>query len=246
VYGFDAYDSLTEHVPTAAGVVASLSAMSPLTAWENRVQYVSVSEAWPFPDDHFDLVISNQVIEHVADLDLFLAQLSRTLKPGASSIHVFPLRRVLFEWHLKMPIVHLIEDHRLRTKAIELFTRARIGTYPEFQDGDGIDAATYAHTRADFIQFGTFYRRWPEIAHAAKSARLRAAHRYTRGLYEQKARAILSRDFVYRYPLQRGVLGESLAFALLPYLATATVVLQKPRVVDTWRAPHSESCGSSP
>lgn len=210
------------------------------------MRYVSVADAWPYPDDHFDVAVSNQVIEHVADLHFFFHELARTMKPGSISVHVFPLRRVLYEWHIKMPIVHLIEDFRFRERMIEVFSRVGIGTYPEFRTLHGIDEATYGRTSADFIQFGTFYRPWREIAKAAKHAGLRVTYRYTRDLYTQKLRSLLSRRERYRYSTSSPVLLDWISFALLPQLSTVTVVLMKPPVPDTWRQPDAEVATRSP
>jgi SAM-dependent methyltransferase len=235
VHGFDVEDSLTEQAPSAEVVLANLEELDPGEAWNGRVTYVSIADDWPYADDQFDVIVSNQVIEHVADLDSFLGQLARTMKPGSFSVHVFPLRRVLYEWHLKMPLVHLIEDFRLRERMIEVLSRRGIGTYPEIHARYGIDEAGYGHTRADFIQFGTFYRSWREIATAAKHAQLRATHRYTRGLYIQKLRTLLARDETYRYSWRTAPLKDWVSFAILPELSTATIVLEKPPVPDTWR-----------
>jgi SAM-dependent methyltransferase len=239
VHGFDVHDSLTEHAPSAEVVLASLRESSPDAGWEGRVKYVSVSDPWPYDNDNFDVVVTNQVLEHVADLDFFLGELARTMKPGTFSVHVFPFRRVLYEWHLKMPLVHRIEDFRLRERAIELLSRAGIGTFSEVRALDGIDVATYGHTRADFIQFGTFYRSWREVARAAKGAGLRATHRYTRGLYTQKLRGLLFKGETYRYSKRTSPLADAASFVVLPQLATATVVLEKPPVPDTWRRTSS-------
>lgn len=243
VYGFDVHDSLTEHAPSAEVVLANLRESVPGTGWDGRVAYVSVSDRWPYDDDHFDVVVTNQVLEHVADLDFFLGELARTMKPGSFSVHVFPFRRVLYEWHLKMPVVHWIEDFRLRERAIELLSRAGIGTFSEARAQDGIDERTYGQTRADFIQFGTFYRSWREVARAAKVAGLRATHRYTRGLYAQKLRMLASKPAAYRYSKRTSPLADLASFAVLPELATATVVLEKPPVLDTWRRTSSSGGG---
>ena len=41
-----------------------------------------LSEPLPFPNDEFDLVHANQVIEHVRSTDLFLSEASRVARPG--------------------------------------------------------------------------------------------------------------------------------------------------------------------
>jgi SAM-dependent methyltransferase len=235
VHGFDVHDSLTEHAPSAEVVTANLVELFPEESWKGRVRYVSVADEWPYPDDEFDVVVSNTVIEHVADLDFFLGELERTLKPGGFSVHVFPLRRILYEWHLNLPLVHRIADFRLRERMIEALSRRGVGLYSAARATDGIDVATYGRTRADFIQFGTFYRSWREVAAAAKRARLRATHRYTRGLYLQKLRTLFSLDEAHRYEGRTAPIADSISFAVLPQLANATIVLEKPPVPDTWR-----------
>ena len=46
----------------------------------------------PFPNEYFDLVISNQVFEHVPDLDFVLAEISRVLKPSGKLLCIFPVK----------------------------------------------------------------------------------------------------------------------------------------------------------
>jgi SAM-dependent methyltransferase len=60
----------------------------------------------PFPDESFDLVISNQVLEHVPDLDVVLAEMRRVLKPGGICLSVFPHREVWREGHCNIPFLH--------------------------------------------------------------------------------------------------------------------------------------------
>lgn len=37
---------------------------------------------WPFPNNKFDVVVSDQVIEHILNLDNFISEVYRILKPG--------------------------------------------------------------------------------------------------------------------------------------------------------------------
>lgn len=65
----------------------------------------------PFPDAHFDLVVNNQVMEHVEDLDAVLAEIHRVLKPGGQVLSLFPSRDVLREGHIGIPLSHRLPRH---------------------------------------------------------------------------------------------------------------------------------------
>jgi SAM-dependent methyltransferase len=60
----------------------------------------------PFPDASFDLVVTNMVLEHVADLNVSVAEINRVLKPGARCLALFPHREVWREGHCNIPFLH--------------------------------------------------------------------------------------------------------------------------------------------
>jgi hypothetical protein len=70
----------------------------------------------------------------------------------------------------------------------------------------------------------------------AKTARLRLSHRFTRYLYLQRIRRAMSKPFLARYPAEARPVRDTVSFLVFPFLATTTVVLEKPAVVDSWRA----------
>ena len=53
----------------------------------------------------FDIVISNQVLEHIESIDLVIDEIARITKSGGIGLHIFPSRRHLIEAHLKMPFI---------------------------------------------------------------------------------------------------------------------------------------------
>jgi SAM-dependent methyltransferase len=55
-----------------------------------------LNEPFPYADESFDLVHANQVIEHVRDLDLFVSEMGRVLRPGG---HALVCTENLASWH---------------------------------------------------------------------------------------------------------------------------------------------------
>jgi SAM-dependent methyltransferase len=68
----------------------------------------------PFDDRFFDIVVSNQVFEHVADKAAVFRELSRILKDDGFMRHHFPSREVWREGHVGIPFVHRLPRGRLR------------------------------------------------------------------------------------------------------------------------------------
>lgn len=55
-------------------------------------------------DGSFDIVLSNQVLEHVMDLPAVFREIRRVLRPGGVSLHAFPSRWNLVEQHVHVPL----------------------------------------------------------------------------------------------------------------------------------------------
>jgi SAM-dependent methyltransferase len=51
---------------------------------------VRQNEPWPLPDTYYDVLLSTQVVEHVADLDFALQQMARVVKADGVIILSFP------------------------------------------------------------------------------------------------------------------------------------------------------------
>jgi SAM-dependent methyltransferase len=60
---------------------------------------VAAGESLPYPSQCFDLVLSHEVIEHVADDQQSVAEMARVLKPGGRAIIFCPNRLFPFETH---------------------------------------------------------------------------------------------------------------------------------------------------
>lgn len=58
----------------------------------------------PFEDATFDVVVSDQVFEHVRNYPEVTAELYRVMKPGAAMLHIFPPRYRPIEPHILIPL----------------------------------------------------------------------------------------------------------------------------------------------
>lgn len=83
-----------------------------------------------FPDGHFDLVISNQVLEHVTDPEAVIADIIRTIKPGGLLLAAFPVTETWYEGHVGLYFVHRLRPgSQLRSAVFDISHRLGWGLY---------------------------------------------------------------------------------------------------------------------
>lgn len=105
----------------------------------------------PFENQFFDFMFSSQVLEHVMDYDLALAQMARVLRDGGIAIHVFPARYSLIEPHIFVPLAGCIQHYSW------FLLWALLGVRNQFQQDMGpIDRAKinlkYAKTGINYLK----------------------------------------------------------------------------------------------
>lgn len=84
----------------------------------------------PFPDHSFDLVVSNQVFEHVEDLEGLLKEIKRVLKPDGQLLAAFPLQDCIMEYHMRVPFTHWFpKGSSARIAYTTLAHRVGLGNY---------------------------------------------------------------------------------------------------------------------
>lgn len=62
----------------------------------------------PFDDCSFDVVLSDQVFEHVMDYPTTLAEIRRVLRPDGVFLHLFPSRYSILEPHVYVPLATMV------------------------------------------------------------------------------------------------------------------------------------------
>lgn len=84
----------------------------------------------PFATGEVDMVVSRSVLEHLTDLEAFVAAAARVLKPGGAFIHLFPSRYALFA------LINRALPHRIARRVLYFLQPqvAGICGFPAFYD----------------------------------------------------------------------------------------------------------------
>ena len=113
----------------------------------------------PFEDNYFDIVVNNQVIEHVEDLDLVLSEIMRVLKPGGRVLSMFPHKNAIREGHCGIPCIHWFSsDSKIRVYYAALLRSLGLGY---FKDKRSI--MSWSRDYCKYIDNWTHYRTLDDI-----------------------------------------------------------------------------------
>lgn len=116
----------------------------------------------PYEDNSFDLVVSDQVFEHVQDQGRVFQELLRITKPGGHGLHIIPARYMPIEGHIFVPFGGVFQ-HRWWYKLW-----ASLGIRNEYQKGlsadETADHNAYFVTEATrYISTSCYRAMWKEI-----------------------------------------------------------------------------------
>lgn len=125
---------------------------------EGRMRVIDDDGRLPFEEDFFDLVISNQVLEHVEDLETATREMHRVLRPAGIAYHHFPSREVLREGHIGIPLAHRLPVGAARHRYTTLLRRLNRGFHK-----DGRTPTVWATESLAWIDAYTIYRPYREI-----------------------------------------------------------------------------------
>jgi len=103
----------------------------------------------PFDDGEFDLVLSDEVLEHVMNYEDFIAENRRVQKVGGASLHIFPGPWTPIEMHTYVPLASVHRSYPW------LLVWALLGVRNEFQAGLG--AREVARRNFDYLRSATNY-----------------------------------------------------------------------------------------
>jgi len=227
IHGFDVGDHGVQPHDFFHQTLENLNQRHPSIPWNERLQLISQTTVWPYADGFFDIILSNQVLEHVDTPDHFFGQVYRTLRSGGIAVHLFPLKHYIYEGHLHLPLVHRIANYDFLRAYIRLLSRLRLGKFPTHRRVTGISLADYVQKHADYMHHLTHYLSQRQVLALGKRHHLRSCFRYTTEFYSSKLLAMLGYKPRYTYRTIRSLKSDWLAVFLLRYLSSITLFLEK-------------------
>jgi ubiquinone/menaquinone biosynthesis C-methylase UbiE len=92
---------------------------------EGILQLLLDDNKTPFPENYFDITFSNQVFEHIEDINSVAKEIYRITKKDGEGYHVFPSFMYPNEGHLHMPFVHWLPKNQIRYLIILIYVLIR-------------------------------------------------------------------------------------------------------------------------
>jgi len=112
-----------------------------------------------FRDNFFHIIFSEQVLEHVKEIESTIKELFRLTAPGGIGVHEFPGKFRVKESHVMMPLVHWLPKNRLRKMAVALFLKMGKGPQKPWSEAGGQNSGAAAvDTYTSYLNEKTFYR----------------------------------------------------------------------------------------
>jgi len=226
-YGFDVNDSGMMGEGLRERLVDGLQRSHPRVDWSHRITVITSSERWPYPDDFFDVIVSNQVLGHVADHERFFRESHRTLKEGGYAAHVAPLKHCLYEPHIQLPLFHRLNNHDLRVTYLRVMTRWGIKRRFERTSDTHSGIVEFSERESDVMREFTNYLSVAELYRLGKRHHLRTSLRYTHEYYRAKWRKTRGRPAAHQYNANGNVVVAWLLASFLKYIASVTVFQEK-------------------
>jgi SAM-dependent methyltransferase len=125
----------------------------------------------PFDDDFFDLVISDQVFEHVEPIEESIPEIERVVKPDGIMYHHFPAKEVWREGHIGIPFSHRLPDTKARLAYTTAARRMGAGKFKNDKP-----PADWAAEKLKWVDEWTVYRDADEL-HRLFGANATVTHR---------------------------------------------------------------------
>lgn len=222
VYGFDVFDSKIQFSDFFNNASQMLSERFRHINWESRLKIIDSKDQWPFEDGYFDIVVSNQVAEHLQDHDYFFSQNWRVLKNNGFSVHLFPVKNYIVEGHVHLPFAHRFKQWRLLYCYIKFLSLLRMGKWKHVSEKCTLDE--YSKSYADFLTFYCNYVSVGDLIEIGNANGFRTGFNFTGNFYYEKLKEILNirHRFYYKKESQHPI-----SIHIFKYIQGITLFLEK-------------------
>lgn len=233
LYGFDVSDARVQRSSFFDATLATLRNGAPEEDWSARLHLISTHDDWPFANATFDVIVSNQVLEHVSDLPHFLTNAQRVLRHDGISVNLFPTRSYIVEGHVGVPFAHWFKSDDVRRAMLTTFARLGLSKLGPMRIAGDLSPDEFGRTRAEYVATQTFYRSFAQLADVAHAAGLTASYRWTPQLYTTKIGYLTGRDTSRLYRrTPRSLALEVSTFPVLSRLSSVTICFSKSKAYD--------------
>lgn len=222
IYGFDVSDSQVQFSDYHSTALKMLKQRFPNIDWYNRIKIIRAKDNWPFEDAFFDIVISNQVCEHIQNPNIFFAENFRILKKGGFSVHLFPLKNYILEGHIFLPFVHRLKNWHSIRKYIKIMSLLGFGEWKKLRSKYSLDE--YSTSYSDFLYFYCHYLSMSDVIKITRSAGFRTGFNFSGKFYLERLKQLmrLKHSFVYKKEH-----AHLLTIHLMKYISSITLLLEK-------------------
>ena len=223
IYGYDLLDHGVQPGDYIEKSLKTIIEKDPAVDWKDRIRYIHENDEWPFENNSFEIVVSNQVLEHVGDHNKFLHEQARVMTDKGFAIHLFPLREVFLDSHIFLP-VHRIESWDALYKRIKFYSILGFGRYRKEKKMHNGNIDLFSRLWADKIYHYCNYPSFSELSRVAKNNHLCITPRFTYYYYKRKFQEILGikEDFIHKNKPSSQIL-----FFLLKHLSGVCIIMYK-------------------
>ncbi len=225
IYGYDLTDHGVQQTDYVKKTFAFLYENNPEIEWNDRIKIIKSSDNWPFSNQTFDFVVSNQVLEHVWDHNHFFMEQARVTNVKGFSIHIFPVKEVIIDGHIFLPSVHKLNSWDSIYKKVKFYSGLGLNIiYNREKQIYNYDIDHFSRVWADKIYHFCNYQTFKELSKSAKKNHLCITTRYTFNYYKRKFQEILGlkTDLIYKDQPSSKIL-----FFFLKFISGISIVLYK-------------------
>lgn len=139
---------------------ASMEVLNNILYKTGKIKIIKFGEKLPFDDDSFDIIISNQVFEHLLDIKFVIKELSRILKKDGKMYHHFPSKEVWREGHIGIPFSHWFSKRsKLRFYYVFLMRIVGFGNNKK----NNLDIKQWTKHSCDYLDKFCYYRKYKNL-----------------------------------------------------------------------------------